>query len=179
MANETSRPRVSLVLAIGENNAIGQGKALPWYLPADLKRFRALTWGHPILMGRKTHESIGRVLPGRRNLVITRNADYHASGAEVAHSLDEALALCAGEPEVFVIGGAELYRQALPLADRAYLTRVAAAPAADTYLDAIDWSAWREVSREHHAADAENPFACDFLVLDRALPSTPAPVAAA
>ena len=131
--------RVSLICALGHNRAIGRDKGLPWHISADLIRFKSITMGHPIIMGRKTYESIGRSLPGRTNIVVTRNANYQAAGCEIVHDLDDALARARTlEPgvagEAFVIGGGELYAQALDGADRLYLTLVDDAPAdADTF----------------------------------------------
>ena len=129
---------LSLIVAASRNGVIGAGGKLPWHLPADLQRFKKLTMGHPILMGRKTFKSIGKPLPGRTNIVITRQEGFQACGAAVAHSLEEALQMCEKEAEVFVIGGAEIYKQALPLADKIYLTRVEQDFEGDTFLPAID-----------------------------------------
>ena len=142
------RPRVTLVVARARNGVIGRGNALPWHLPEDLKHFRRLTIGHPIVMGRRTHESIGRVLPGRRNIVVSRTPGWHADGVEVAASLDEALARCAGCPEAFVVGGAQLFRAAWPLADRAVFTEIDADFDGDVRLDAPDAARWRAVQRD-------------------------------
>ena len=141
-------PRLNLIAALGKNGVIGIGNRLPWQLPDDLRHFKALTLGHPVLMGRKTFESLGRPLPGRRNIVITRNAHYRPEGAEVAGSIEQALALCQGAQEVFFIGGADIYRQALPLAERLHLTEVDASPAGDAFFPAFDRARWRESARE-------------------------------
>jgi dihydrofolate reductase len=146
---------------------IGLAGGLPWHIPGDLKHFKAVTMGHPIIMGRKTHESIGRPLPGRRNIVVTRRADYRAGGCEVVHSFDEALRATRAEEEVFVIGGAELYVEALPRAERVYLTRVEGSFEGDTYFPDTDWSLWHEVLRETYEADAENPHPHVFSTLER------------
>lgn len=138
---------VSLVVAASRNGVIGAGGKLPWRLPADLKRFKEITLGHPIIMGRKTFESIGKPLPGRTNIVITRQKGFQACGATVAHSLEEALQICEGQEETFVIGGAEIYKEALPQAARIYLTRIDQDFEGDTRLD-LDLSAWEETSRE-------------------------------
>ena len=159
---------VSLIAAAAENDVIGAHGALPWKLPADLKRFRALTSGHAVIMGRKTYESIGRPLPKRRNIVVTHQADFAPAGCEVVHSLGDALALVAGEADVFVIGGGEIYRQALPLAHRIHLTRVHAAVEGDTSFPALDALEWREVARDDHAADGENQYAYTFLTYEKA-----------
>lgn len=164
---------LAVMVAAAENGVIGRENGLPWHLPEDLRYFREVTMGKPIVMGRKTFESIGRPLPGRTNIVITRNRAYSAGGIRLAASLDEALALARevaradGAPEVVVIGGAEVYREALPRADRLYLTEVHAEVAGDTRLPAIDWSQWREVRRERHEAAAPNPYPYSFVVYDR------------
>ena len=160
-------PRLSLIVAMAENCAIGVANRLPWHLPVDLKYFRALTMGHPIIMGRKTFDSIGRVLPGRRNIVVTRNRKYARDGAEIVHSLDEALARCTGENEAFVIGGAELFKDAACRADRLYLTLVRTVVAGDVFFTEFSASQWQEGSRITHPADTRNAFACDFIVYDR------------
>jgi dihydrofolate reductase len=141
-------PVISLVAAMARNRVIGTGNGLPWHLPADLKRFKRLTMGAPVIMGRKTHESIGKALPGRRNIVVTRQAGANWAGCEVTASLDAALALAGDAPEVFVIGGAELYALALPRADRLYLTLLDADYAGDTFFPAVDPADWRETARE-------------------------------
>ena len=128
-----ARPSVSLIVAMARNGVIGRGNAMPWHLPVDLKRFKALTLGKPILMGRKTYEAIGRALPGRDNLVLTRARDWHAEGVAVVHSVAEALQRAAASPELAVIGGAEVYRLTLPLAGRIYLTQVLAEVDGDTF----------------------------------------------
>jgi dihydrofolate reductase len=139
---------LSLVAAIARNRVIGIGGRLPWHLPEDLRRFKRLTMGAPVIMGRRTHESIGRPLPGRRNIVVTRQATAHWPGCTVAPSLAAALALAADAPEAFVIGGAALYAEALPHANRLYLTLIDAAYDGDTRFPEFEAAAWREVSRE-------------------------------
>ena len=161
-----ARPRLSLIVAMARNRVIGRDGKLPWHLPADLKRFRALTMGHHILMGRKTWESIGRPLPGRTSIVITRTAGYAAAGATVVHSLSEALESARGDSEVFVIGGAEVYRDALPLADRIYLTELQADFEGDVLFPPLAPGQWRAGDREHHPAE-EDRSAWDFVVYDR------------
>ena len=158
---------------MAENRVIGRDNALPWRLPGDLRFFKRTTLGKPVVMGRRTFESIGRPLPGRDNVVVTRDPAFSAPGVEVAHSLDEALATARSAArrrqaaEVMVIGGASLYEEALPLAERLYLTLVRAAVPGDTYFPEIDWRQWREFEREDHRADAENPFDYSFLVFTR------------
>ena len=139
---------LSLVAAIARNRVIGIGGRLPWHLPEDLRRFKRLTMGAPVIMGRRTHESIGRPLPGRRNIVVTRQTAAHWAGCAVAPSLAAALALGADAPEAFVIGGAALYAEALPHASRLYLTLIDAAYDGDTWFPEFAAAAWREVSRE-------------------------------
>jgi len=155
------------VVAMARNGVIGRDGALPWHLPADLKRFRAITMGKPIVMGRRTHESIGRPLPGRRNIVLSREATYQAAGCEVFAALDGALAALAASDEVMIVGGAALYAEALPKACRLYLTEVDAAPQGDVHFPSFDASEWREVECEAHGADAHNEHAYRFRVLER------------
>jgi dihydrofolate reductase len=161
---------VSLIAAMAENRAIGYKGALPWKLPADLARFKRLTTGHHIIMGRKTYESIGRPLPGRTSIVITRQPNFQAAGCLVAHSLDEALRFARerGEREAFVIGGAEIYRAGLPLADRIYLTLVEARPAADAFFPEFGEAEWSRGEEEFVAADERNQYATRFVTLSRA-----------
>jgi dihydrofolate reductase len=161
--------KVSLIVAAGENNVIGQQGDLPWRLPEDLKRFRSLTTGHHILMGRRTWDSIGRPLPERTSLVLSRSKSLQLPGAHVLPSLHEALgaAAQAGESEAFVIGGASLFAEALPLADRIYLTRVHAAPEGDVFLPPIDTSLFREESAATHPIDGKHSFSFTFYVLSR------------
>jgi dihydrofolate reductase len=166
------KPRITLIAAMARNRAIGIDNHLPWRLPADLKRFKALTTGHAIVMGRRTYDSIGRPLPWRSTVVITRQPAYAPAGALVAHSLVEGLerAREAGESEeIFVAGGEEIFRLAfdLGLADRIQLTRIDQDFAGDTFFPEFDETPWRLVEREDHAATAEVPFAFSFLVYDR------------
>ena len=147
---------------MAKNRVIGANGAIPWHLPEELKRFKSLTLGHHVIMGRKTYESIGRPLPGRASVIVTRQRGYRAPGALVMHSLDEAFAACGGDSEIFVIGGAELYAQVLPRADRLYLTTVDAEITGDTYMPEFESSDWREVSAESFGADERHryPFRC-------------------
>ena len=156
-------PRVTLILARARNGVIGAKGGLPWHLPEDLAFFKRTTMGHPIVMGRKTWESIGRPLPGRRSIVVTRDPSFSAAGAEVVHSLDEAVALCAGGDEIFVIGGAQLYVEALPRADRLLLTEIHADFDGDTFLPAPSPSAWAEAGRQPHPAAEGRPYGFDFV----------------
>lgn len=158
---------VALVVAMGRNRVIGRDNALPWRLPADLRYFRAVTLGKPVVMGRKTHESIGRALPGRENIVISRDPDYRADGCIVLASLEAAYEHCRDRDEVMVIGGASIYRQALPRARRIYLTEIGAEFAGDTVFPPLDTAAWRETRREDHPADGDNPYPYSFIVLER------------
>lgn len=157
---------ISIIVATAENGVIGNRGNMPWRLPADLAHFKRITTGHPIIMGRVTHESIGRALPGRYNLVITNEKNYQADGCEVANSLEEALKKVTGEKEVFIIGGASIYEQALPKADRIYLTLIHARPEGDRYFK-YDPREWEEVSRKSHKADDKNQHDYDFLILER------------
>lgn len=169
------RPVVSLIVAVAENGVIGRGGELPWHLPDDLKRFKALTMGKPMLMGRRTFESIGRPLPGRTSLVLTRSADWaEPPGVIKVQSLDEAiertLAIAGsprGVPELTVIGGAEVFRLALPLARRIDLTRVHAEVSGDVFFPPLDPREWRETQRVEHPADARHAHAMTFSVLER------------
>ncbi|PRP71927.1 diacylglycerol kinase [Chromobacterium amazonense] len=143
-----SKPMLTLVAAMAANRTIGINNTLPWHLPEDLKHFKAATLGKPVIMGRKTWDSIGRPLPGRRNIVVTRQADWRAEGAEVAHSLEDALALAGAVDEACLIGGAELYRQALPIADKLCLTEIGQAFDGDAHFPAFSAADWRETARE-------------------------------
>ncbi len=158
---------IVLIAAMDRNRLIGDGDRLPWHLPADLRRFRALTMGKPVVMGRRTHESIGKVLPGRRNIVLSRNSNYRASGCEVVSSLQQAFESCEGSDELMVIGGAQLYAQALPHARRMHLTLLHACFDGDTWFPDFDQREWREVKREDHAQDADSPCAYSFIDLER------------
>jgi dihydrofolate reductase len=158
---------ISLIVAMAKNGVIGAGGRIPWHLPNELRLFKSLTMGHHIVMGRKTYESIDRLLPGRTTVIVTRQRDYAVPGAIVAHSLDEALAACAGDEEIFVIGGADLFRETLPLADRLYLTVVDAEPAGDTFMPEIDMSAWSETSSQSFAPDEKHAPPYRFAVYDR------------
>ena len=168
VTREGSRgPCVSLIVAMDRNRVIGSQGRLPWHLPDDLRRFKSLTMGHHMVMGRKTYESIGRVLPGRTSVIVTRQKDYRASGAVIAGSLAEALQRCAGDDEIFVIGGEEIFRAALPLAQRIYLTEVNAAYAGDVYFPALPAGEWREVQREERGAFSGEPTVA-YVLLERA-----------
>ncbi len=159
---------VNLIVACARNGVIGNRGAMPWHLPEDLAHFKRTTLGHCIVMGRKTWDAIGRPLPGRRNIVVTRNAQWQAQGAEAALSLDAALALCGGAP-AFVIGGAQLYAQALqgPVAN-VYLTQIDAEFPGDAFFAPLEPGRWIERAREHHGATAQRPFAFDFVHFEAA-----------
>lgn len=154
---------LSIVVATDENGAIGKDNRLLWHLPADLKRFKALTTGHSIIMGRKTYESIGKPLPNRRNMVITRQSGLKIEGAEVVHSLTEALVLCKNEAEVFIIGGAEIFQQALPLTRQIYLTIVHHSFPADTFFPEINSNEWIETEKIICQPDEKNVFPFTFI----------------
>jgi dihydrofolate reductase len=163
--------RLSVILAAADNGVLGRDNALPWHLPEDLKYFKRVTLGKPVVMGRKTYESIGRPLPGRTNIVVSRNSEFNAEGVEVIASLREAIELAAtiadvdGQGELMVIGGAAIYSLAIPLAQRLYITEIHDTPHGDVYLPKIEWSQWREVSREQHNNGA---FDYSFVVYERA-----------
>jgi len=158
---------ISLVVAASTNNVIGSDGGLPWHLPDDLRHFKRLTTGKPIVMGRRTFESIGRPLPDRRNIVMTRDPDYVAPGCDVVSSVREALDLVSDADEVMIIGGGQVYRDFLPHADRIYLSRVQADVEGDTYFPDIDEADWRLVSSEPHAADEKHAYAFDVMVFER------------
>lgn len=159
---------LSIIVAMDENRLIGRDNDLPWRLSADLQFFKRTTMGKPLIMGRNTHESIGRPLPGRRNIVISRQAGYQpAAGCELAADPDAALALCADAPEVMLMGGASLYQQLLSKADKLYLTRVQAALEGDTWFPEINWSQWQLLSQESHTADDKNQFDYCFEIYQR------------
>lgn len=164
--------KISLIVALARNHAIGFNNSMPWHLPEDLRYFKRVTLGKPVIMGRNTFESIGRPLPGRPNIVISRNSAYPAEGITLVQSLDAALQaaqklLPVDQQEVMVIGGAQIYAQALERADRLYLTEVDAEPQADAFFPQFARSEWREVARESHQACDKNPYAYSFVVLER------------
>jgi dihydrofolate reductase len=174
-------PRIALIVAAASNGVIGRDGALPWHLPEDLRRFKALTLGKPIVMGRRTFESIGRALPGRRNLVVSAAAVSERlwpEGIEVVSNLRAAIERCADADEIVVIGGAGLYREALPLANRIYLTEVLADVEGDVCLPPIERNEWRELERVTRGADERHAYAMNFLILERKESSDVAPRAA-
>jgi len=158
--------QISLIVAYDRNRGIGKDNRMPWHLPGELAYFKATTMGKPLIMGRKTHESIGRVLPGRRNIVIT-SKHLSTPGIEMAASLDAALALCHDAPEIMVIGGGQIFAASLPRATRIFATEIEGDFSADVHFPLIDQAVWREVSREHRNADERNPHAFDVVVYER------------
>ena len=160
---------VAIVVAMSENRVIGMRNALPWRLPADLRHFRRVTLGKTVLMGRKTFESIGHPLEGRKNIVVSRDPHFQAGGCLIAPSLDEALA-CAGGDEIMVIGGASIYTQALPRTERIHLTLVHAQVEGDAFFPSIDEGEWLAITRTDHPADERNVFSYSFLTLERRAP---------
>ena len=162
-----NRPRISLIAAMADNRVIGQGNRLPWHLPADLRHFKALTVGKPIIMGRRTWESLPGLLPDRPHIVVTRNPAYRAEGCTVAHSVEEALAAAGDVPEVMIVGGADFYAEMLPHADRIYLTLVHAQLEGDAFFPEYDPAEWEQLEREDHAPDERNPCPYSFITLQR------------
>lgn len=160
-------PRISLIAALSDDGVVGIENRLPWRLPADLRWFKRQTMGKPIVMGRKTFQSLGRPLPGRTNIVVSRDPAFQADGCLVVHSLDQALAAAGGADEVMIIGGASLYTQALPRAERLYLTYVHGRFQGDAWFPPFDPRDWREIQREDHPADDRNPWPYSFLILER------------
>ncbi|MBM6552122.1 type 3 dihydrofolate reductase [Marinomonas ostreistagni] len=164
---------LSLIVAMSTNRVIGINNALPWHLPNDLKYFKQVTMGKPIIMGRNTFESIGRPLPGRRNIVITRNPDYQAEGIDVVSSLEAAIqlgediCLIDGHEEVMVIGGAQIYELTLPQADRLYITHVDAEVEGDAFFPEVDWQQYRKAGEEAFAAEGPNPYDYRFSVYEK------------
>lgn len=156
---------LSLIVAYARNNVIGLKNALPWHLPEDLKRFRTLTMGHHIIMGRKTYESLGRLLPGRMTVIVTRNKDYHVEGALTASSLESAIELCKDDSEPFLIGGAEIYKTGLKLATKLYVTEVHADFIGDAYFEVLDLSCWQEKERSSHTS--QNGLTFSYVVYQR------------
>src|SRR5262245_20888513 len=162
-------PTISAIVAMSENRVIGDDNQLPWHLPSDLKHFKTLTSGHPILMGRKTYESIGRPLPNRTNIVITRNHAFQANGCVIVKSIEEAVshAISIHQNEIFIIGGAEVYKQFMPDIEKIYLTIVHEIFEGDAFFPELNPGEWKEASRELHEADEENDYDYSFIVLER------------
>lgn len=159
--------RLSIIAAMASNRAIGIRNTLPWRLPDDLQRFKALTMGHHIVMGRKTYDSIGKPLPGRDTVIVTRNIDYAVPGCIAVNSIEAALTVSHGDSEVFFVGGADLYRQALPIAHRIYLTEIQRVFDGDAFFPEFDLSMWKESTREIHQANGNQDFEYHFVVYDR------------
>lgn len=159
--------KISLIVAMDRNGIIGKDYTLPWRLSSDLKYFKAVTMGKPIVMGRKTHESIGRPLPGRDNVVLSRETDYQAEGCTVLNSLEDVYKRYADAGEVMIMGGADLFEQTLDKATRIYLTKVHAEVEGDTWFPKIDWDIWEEVGRQDFKADAKNEYDYSFVILER------------
>ncbi|MBN56486.1 MAG: dihydrofolate reductase [Thalassolituus sp.] len=161
-----------MIVAVAENGVIGRNNSLPWYLPNDLKYFKQTTMGKPVIMGRKTYESIGKPLPGRTNIVITRQADYQPEGVKVVNSVEaakelaESVCLIDGQDEAMIMGGAEIYALSLPYTDRLYLTEVHADVQGDAFFPEYDKSRWQEVAREDFAAEGPNPYSYSFVVYE-------------
>lgn len=162
-----THPRIIIIAAMAENRVIGRDGDLPWRLPDEMRYFKQTTTGHVVIMGRRTFESFGNPLPNRRNIVVTRQRDYTPQQAVVAHSLDEALALAADAPQVFIAGGAEIYRAALPIAERLLLTIVHATPEGDTRFPEFDENEWVLVDERRHEADERHAHAFTFRTYDR------------
>lgn len=165
--------RKSIIVALDQNNGIGFQNQMPWHLPAELKRFKAITMGHHLIMGRKTFESIGKALPGRTMIIVTRNPTYQAAGCLVTHSVPEALNLAEsrGESEVFVCGGKSIYRESLPEADRLYLTRIHAEFQTDISFPDFDVSLWQEIATDFHPIDEKNPYPFTLFIYERKKPN--------
>ncbi|MBI2381727.1 MAG: type 3 dihydrofolate reductase [Gammaproteobacteria bacterium] len=162
-----TQPLISLIAAMAENRVIGKDNQMPWHLPADLAHFKAVTYGKPVIMGRKTLESIGRPLPGRHNIVVSRSADFRPEGVTVVADLEAAIAAAGDAPEIMVIGGATIYQQMLARADRLYLTFIELGVDGDACFPAWEPEAWRELASESHEADARNAHAYRFVTLER------------
>jgi len=158
---------ISILVAMASNHTIGIDNTLPWRIPEDLKHFKALTMGHHMIMGRKTFDSIGRPLPGRTTVVVTRNPELQIEGCIVAHTLEEALAACAGDDEIFIVGGAELYAQALPLTDRLYFTEIRQEVAGDAHFPDFDRNEWQEIARECRSQTEPQPLEYHFVTYRR------------
>ncbi len=154
---------ISIIVALAKNLTIGIDNQLPWRCPEDLKRFKALTMGHHMIMGRKTFDSIGRALPGRTTVVVTRDESLSIGGCLIAHSLDEALSLCGGDEEIFIVGGAQIYRQAMDLADTLHVTEIQKDVEGDAHFPKIDPETWREVSRQRHQQSSPEPLEYHFV----------------
>jgi len=155
--------KLSLIVAMARNRTIGLNNTLPWRCPEDLKHFKTLTMGHHMIMGRKTFDSIGKPLPGRTTVVVTRNTNLAIAGCSIAYSLEDAISLCAGDNEVFIVGGAELYRQAMPLVDTLYITEIQRDVDGDAHFPEFDKSQWQEIVREARSQEAPQPLSYHFV----------------
>jgi len=165
--SKENKPIISIIVAIGNNRVIGVNDKLPWDLPADLRHFLQMTMGKPVIMGQKTFESIGKPLPGRTNIILTREKDFSPPGCIVAYSIEEALAACGEFEEVMIAGGVSIYGQFLPLANRMYLTLIEGDFEGDAYFPEFDWNDWNEVERVENQPDQENPYKYTFVTLER------------
>lgn len=159
--------KISIIVAIGSNRAMGWRNQLPWHLPADLKRFKSLTMGKPMIMGRRTFESIGKILPGRTTVIVTKNKDYKVPGCHVVNSLEQAFEVAGDVEEIMVIGGASLFQQVMSWINRIYLTIIHEEFEADTFFPTLNEKEWVEVEREEHEADEKNRYAYAFVRLER------------
>ena len=159
--------RLALIVAMAQNRTIGVNNTLPWRCPEDLKHFKALTMGHHMIMGRKTFDSIGKPLPGRTTVVVTRDKNLRIEGCLIAHSLQDAFKACAGDEEIFVVGGAELYAQALPFVDTLYITEIQQDVEGDAHFPVLDKSAWQETSREARTQETPQPLEYHFVTYQR------------
>lgn len=161
--------KISIIVAVSENNVIGKDGSIPWHIPQDLKHFKDLTMGHHVIMGRKTHESIGKPLPGRTNIILSRDLTYKSEGAITVESIDEAISLARSQndSEIFIIGGEEIFKLALPYADRIYLTNVHGKFGGDAFFPKLDPIKWQQVSCEVHLRDQQNPYPFDFCTYEK------------
>ncbi len=159
--------RISAICAMSENRVIGKNNKLPWHLPADLQHFKKITMGNPILMGRKTYESIGRPLPGRLNIILTHNTHYQAPGCVIVSSIEDALNAAKDYQELFIIGGATIYQELMPLTQRIYMTKISQYIEGDTFFPAIDPTQWQQVECIDQASDTKNPYQFSFVIFDR------------
>ncbi len=157
----------SIIVAMDSNRVIGKDNQLPWRLPRELQYVKKTTMGHPIILGRKNYEAIGRPLPGRRNIVMTRDVDYQAEGCEIAHSVEEVYQLCEGEEEIFIFGGEEIYKLFLDRTDKLYMTVIHHSFDGDTFFPEIDFNEWEEISVEQGITDEKNPYTYFYHVYDR------------
>jgi len=162
-----TQPRLSIIVAMASNRTIGINNTLPWRIPEDLKHFKALTMGHHMIMGRKTFDSIGKPLPGRTTVVVTRNREWKIDGCIIAHSLEEALAACSGDEEIFIVGGAELYAQALPLVNKLYITEIKQDVEGDAHFPEFNCADWQKISHEKRRQETPQPLEYHFVTYRR------------